>query len=690
MDIQHLEKTLWQAADKLRNNMDAAEYKHIVLGLIFLKYVSDSFDEQYKKAGVEGFDSEDRDFYLADNVFWVPKEARWEKLQNNAKQPNIGILVDEAMDSIERDNNTLKGVLPKNYAREALDKRRLGELIDTFTNIRLIEDEHSSRDVLGGIYEYFMGMFANAEGKRGGEFYTPRSVVKLLVEMIEPYRGRVYDPCCGSGGMFVQSEKFIDEHKGKIGDIAIYGQESNQTTWKLAKMNMAIRGIDADIKYGDTLANDKLKDLRSDYILANPPFNDSDWGGNRLKNDIRWKYGAPPEGNANFAWIQHFVHHLAPGGIAGFVLADTTLSAGSTEGEIRKKIIEDNLVDCIISLPGQLFTNTGIPACLWFLRRGRASTDETLFINAQSLGNSKGRRKREFKDKSISLVAGTYHQWREWREKSTSYEDGKGFCCSVGVDQIAANGYNLAPSRYISSDEVTIAINRDTDDSGVYDQFDELANVNKRLLSNIVSSWVSGYKNIKLQDVVAAQDSLSTMATFSRHIFEDLITKQFDSTQKASTPPSGWKRVRFGDLFSERKQRVKDLETCPELFSVTNMGIQSRSEKYSKDLSKSVDNNKVAHKGDIVFGLSREIPNVDVMFQPIGAFSSAYSVYAPHDDRIGLIIGTIMRLRLMEQTDLLKGGAREGRGLDKDKLNDKTFIVPDSKTLDMIWNSNNK
>lgn len=453
MDIQNLEKKLWETADKLRNNMDAAEYKHVVLGLIFLKYVSDSFGKQYKKAKAEGFDPEDRDFYLADNVFWVPKEARWAKLQDNAKQPNIGVLVDEAMDAIERDNASLKGVLPKNYAREALDKRRLGELIDTFTNINLHEDGHDSKDLLGRIYEYFMGMFADAEGKRGGQFYTPRSIVKLLVEMLQPYTGRIYDPCCGSGGMFVQSEKFIDEHQGKLGDIAIYGQESNQTTWKLAKMNMAIRGIDADIKFGDTLHNDQLKDLKADFVIANPPFNVSDWGGETLKNDIRWKYGTPPKGNANFAWVQHFIHHLAPKGVAGFVLANGSMSSQTSgEGEIRKNLVEADLIDCIVTLPSQLFFNTGIPACLWFVSRDRSNRKgETLFIDGRNSGKMVTRRNRELTKEDIEKITTTYH---DWRTQNGKYEDVPGFAKAVNLDEIKEHDFVLTPGRYVGSEEI--------------------------------------------------------------------------------------------------------------------------------------------------------------------------------------------------------------------------------------------
>jgi len=351
------EDKLWAAADKMRNNMDAAEYKHVVLGLIFLKYISDAFQEKYDKLYAEDPSyAEDKDEYLAENIFWVPKPARWENLQNNAKQASIGTLIDEAMIAIEKENPTLKGVLPKDYARPALDKRRLGEIIDLIATIAMIDKENKSKDVLGRVYEYFLGKFASAEGKNGGQFYTPQSVVQLLVGMLEPYKGRVYDPCCGSGGMFVQSEKFVECHEGRIGDISVYGQESNPTTWRLCKMNLAIRGIESNLgqHHADTFYNDLHKDLKADFIIANPPFNVSDWGGENLNEDVRWKYGVPPSGNANYAWIQHFIHHLAPTGTAGFVLANGSLSSNiGVEGEIRKRIIEEDLVDCIVAMPDQ-------------------------------------------------------------------------------------------------------------------------------------------------------------------------------------------------------------------------------------------------------------------------------------------------------------------------------------------------
>jgi len=457
----NLEQKLWAAADKLRNNMDAAEYKHVVLGLIFLKYISDAFSQKYEQLKFEikeGADPEDPDEYRGSNIFWVPVEARWDYLRNNAKKPEIGNLIDNAMDAIERDNPHLKGILPKDYSRPALDKKRLGELIDLISNIGFSDTESKNKDLLGQVYEYFLGQFADAEGKKGGQFYTARCIVKLLVEMIEPYKGRVYDPCCGSGGMFVQSEKFVLAHQGKIGDISIYGQESNQTTWRLCNMNLAIRGIEGNIKWGNSFTNDLHKDLKADYILANPPFNDSDWGGENLKEDLRWKYGIPPASNANFAWVQHFIYHLSPNGIAGFVLANGSMSSNTGgEGNIRKNIIEDDLVDCIISLPPQLFYNTSIPVCLWFLARNKKNgkfkdrTGKTLFIDARNIGQMVDRRHRVLTDEEIDKIASTYHAYRG---EGGQYKDIPGFCKEANINDIRENDYILTPGRYVGFEEV--------------------------------------------------------------------------------------------------------------------------------------------------------------------------------------------------------------------------------------------
>jgi type I restriction enzyme M protein len=457
------EAKLWASADALRNNMDAAEYKHVVLGLIFLKYISDAFEAKHAELAaqkVQGADPEDPDEFKAVNIFWVPKEARWQQLKANAPQPTIGKLVDDAMAAIERDNPSLKGVLPKDFARPGLDKQRLGQIINLVSDISLGGPADRSKDTLGRVYEYFLSRFASAEGKSGGQFYTPRSVVRVLVEMLAPYKGRVNDPCCGSGGMFVSSEKFIESHCGKLGDIAIYGQESNYTTWRLAKMNLAIRGIDAQIAHGDTFHKDGHPDLKADYLLANPPFNDSDWRGDLLRDDKRWVYGTPPTGNANFAWVQHFIYHLAPTGLAGFVLANGSMSSNqSGEGEIRKNIIEADLVDCMVAMPGQLFYSTQIPVCLWFLARNKRNGSfrdrrgETLFIDARKLGTLIDRVHRDLTDDDIAKIAGTYHAWRG-DKGAAEYADIPGYCKSVKIEEIRKHGHVLTPGRYVGAEAV--------------------------------------------------------------------------------------------------------------------------------------------------------------------------------------------------------------------------------------------
>lgn len=459
------EAKLWLAADKLRNNMDAAEYKHVVLGLIFLKYISDAFEEMRSKlvAGegdYNGSDPEDADEYRAENVFWVPKEARWSHLQANAKQPTVGKVVDDAMVALERDNPRLKGVLPKDYARPGLDKHRLGELIDLVGTIGLGDVANRSKDILGRVYEYFLTQFASAEGKNGGQFYTPSCIVRLIVGMLAPYHGRIYDPCCGSGGMFVQSEKFVLEHGGRIGDLSIYGQESNSTTRRLAIMNLAIRGIEADFgpEHADTFRRDLHKDLKAQFVIANPPFNDSDW--HRADDDVRWAYGVPPKGNANFAWVQHFIHHLAPDGFAGFVLANGSMSSNqSGEGEIRKAIIEADLVDCMVALPGQLFYSTQIPVCLWFLAKNkndgkrRDRRKQTLFIDARKLGTLIDRVHLELTDADIKTLVATYHAWRG-EKGAGNYADVAGFSMSSKSSDIAAHGHVLTPGRYVGAEEL--------------------------------------------------------------------------------------------------------------------------------------------------------------------------------------------------------------------------------------------
>ncbi|MDQ6954400.1 MAG: class I SAM-dependent DNA methyltransferase [Mariprofundaceae bacterium] len=504
---ESLEKQLWKSADKLRKNIDAAEYKHVVMGLIFLKYISDSFEELYTTLKIgegassgkwAGADPEDKDEYKAENVFFVPQDARWSYLQAHAKQPTIGKTVDEAMDAIEKENASLKGVLPKVYARQNLDPTSLGELIDLISNIALGDAKSRSADVLGHVFEYFLGEFALAEGKKGGQFYTPRSVVELLIEMLEPYKGRVLDPCCGSGGMFVQSEKFVLEHQGRINDISIYGQESNQTTWRLAKMNLAIRGIDSSqVKWNNegSFLNDAHKDLKADYIIANPPVNVSDWSGDLLRKDGRWKYGTPPTGNANYAWIQHFIYHLAPSGQAGFVLAKGALtSKTSGEGEIRKKLVEEGLIDCIVNLPAKLFLNTQIPASLWFIRRGERpfapTENKILFIDARNMGHLINRRTRELSEEDIQTIADTYHNWRSSTSSDTAkYEDVKGFCNAASIERVKALDYVLTPGRYVG-----LAVEEDDFDfterfsslkAEFEAQLEEEAELNQRIMKNL-------------------------------------------------------------------------------------------------------------------------------------------------------------------------------------------------------------
>jgi type I restriction enzyme M protein len=472
---QPLETTLWAAADKLRKNMDAAEYKHIALGLIFLKYISDAFEEHRAElAQIKGANPDDRDEYSGDNIFFVPKKARWSFIQTRAKLPTIGKDIDDAMDAIEKENATLRGVLPKDFARPNLDQQSLGGLIDLVSSIDLGSKQAQQGDVLGRVYEYFLGQFALAEGKKGGQFYTPRSVVTLLVEMLEPYKGRVFDPCCGSGGMFVQSEKFLAKHHGRKEDLSVLGQESNQTTYRLCRMNLAIRGIDgSNIRWNSegSFLKDLFPDLKADYILANPPFNDSDWNGELLRDDVRWKYGVPPEGNANFAWMQHFVYHLAYGGTAGIVLAKGSLSSRTGgEGEIRKNLIEARVIDCIVNLPTQLFLNTPIPACLWFLSRAKANgkfrhrENEVLFIDARNMGFLLNRKTRDLSAEDMNRITGTYH---EWRNKNGKYKDVAGFCKSATLDEIAALNHVLTPGRYIGLPD-------DEDDFNFDDRFTEL------------------------------------------------------------------------------------------------------------------------------------------------------------------------------------------------------------------------
>ena len=497
------EEKLWQAADKMRNNMDPAEYKHVILWLLFLKYISDSFEDQYNKLKNDPdwlADPEHKDEYVADNIFWVPKGARWNYLKDNAKRPEIGKIVDDAMIDIEKDNATLKWVLPKNYARPDLDKTKLWEVIDLISTIWLWWAEQKAQDTLWRVYEYFLWRFASAEWKGWGEFYTPQCIVKTLVAMLEPYKWRVFDPCCGSWWMFVQSENFIDAHWWNKNDLSIYWQESNPTTWRLCRMNLAIRWISANLwsQNADTFHNDQHKDLKADFILANPPFNISDWWGDRLKEDVRWKYWVPPPWNANYAWIQHFIHHLSPTGIAWFVLANWSMSSNTSwEWDIRKKLIDEWLVDCIVAMPWQLFYSTAIPVCLWFVSRDRFDhkfrnrTDEILFIDARKMWTMVTRKNRELTDDDVDKISDTYHNWRnvDW-----NYEDIKWYCKAAKIEEVVKHWYVLTPWRYVGFEV-------EEEDNEVFEekmkrltwelsvQFKESKELEDRIKTNLKSIW---------------------------------------------------------------------------------------------------------------------------------------------------------------------------------------------------------
>jgi type I restriction enzyme M protein len=599
-----LEKQLWKSADKLRKNIDAAEYKHVVLGLIFLKYISDAFEELYEKlkAGegdFAGADPEDKDEYKAENVFFVPTDARWNFLLSKAKQPTIGKTVDDAMDAIEKENPSLKGVLPKVYARQNLDPTSLGELIDLIGNIALGDAKSRSADILGHVFEYFLGEFALAEGKKGGQFYTPRSVVELLVEMLEPYKGRVFDPCCGSGGMFVQSEKFVEQHKGKINDISIYGQESNQTTWRLAKMNLAIRGIDSSqVKWNNegSFLNDAHKDLKCDYIIANPPFNVSDWSGDLLRKDGRWQYGVPPIGNANYAWIQHFIHHLSPNGNAGFVLSNSSLSAERTgEVEIRKSLVENGLIKAIVVLPKNLFYNTSISACLWFISRNDKKNKDILFIDARKLGVMIDKTHRILEKGDINKIAETYHSWRNI---TSNYMDIMHFCKSVKVDEVRKNKYNLSPNLYIDFEKLNE--NKNVNASEFESLFNSLSQDNRKSLEeqiqnnidivglheleNIAYSTISGSQLLKIEKLIFNRLFFHFIIPdiYGKIELREIENKDFNSI------PDGWTIKRLTDvarvidcLHSKKPSQINDSEfALLEVNNIGENGLLELDEKY--------------------------------------------------------------------------------------------------------------
>jgi len=742
------EQKLWQAADKLRNNMDAAEYKHVVLGLIFLKYISDAFEERHSHLErlTQDPDSdlfvrepearygvvEDPDEYRAENVFWVPQEARWAHLLASAKQPTIGKLVDDAMVAIERDNPTLKGVLPKTYARPDLDKQRLGELIDLISTISLGDKENRSKDILGRVYEYFLGQFASAEGKKGGQFYTPRCVVQLLVEMLAPYKGRVYDPCCGSGGMFVQSLEFIRAHTTQNGNggkaranISVYGQESNPATWRLARMNLAIRGIEHNLgtEHADSFHNDLHKDLKADYILANPPFNMSDWGSERMQGDVRWRFGLPPSSNANFAWVQHFIHHLAPNGAAGFVLANSSMSVGGAEGGIRTKIIDADLVDCMVALPGHLFYSMYSQVCLWFVARNKALPShrdrrgETLFIDARNLGVLAERVHRELTPDDIGRIADAYHAWRG-DEGAAEYQDVPGFCKSATITEIRRKGYALSPSRYVGAEYWR----DDVDTPNV--MLNDLAVSLNQLVSEARERYANTVENLRLlgfkpsrnpgsaarlglgfseESQVALNHQISaTIGQVLQAVFQswfvnfDPVRAKMESIDIEFPPaiehlfpdalgdselgdiPLGWEVGTYADILIPSTSRIGGTE-APE-YSATTTGLQLRGLRFNKQLARAQAKNKRIVKGDLAFGLSRRTLNFGLMKDPVGSVSPVYEVFAVNTDRyVPELLEFYIRHHMDVHMDILRPGAREGQPIDRRYLLSKNVLIPDMR-----------
>jgi type I restriction enzyme M protein len=722
---QPVEQVLWASADKLRKNMDAAEYKHIVLGLIFLKYISDNFYELYHKleAGegdYAGADPNDPYEYRAENVFFVPPQARWDYLQGRAKLATIGKDVDDAMDAVEKDNQSLKGVLPKEYAKEKLDKQSLGGLIDIISTIALGDSVSRSNDVLGRVYEYFLGQFALAEGKKGGQFYTPRCVVQLLVEMLEPYEGRVLDPCCGSGGMFVQSEKFIEAHadryNGKAREIdklfesvvSVYGQESNQTTWRLCKMNLALRGIDSsNVRWNNegSFLNDAHTDLKADFVIANPPFNDSDWSGELLRTDGRWKYGTPPENNANYAWIQHFLYHLSPKGKLGLVLANTSLSIeNEAEFSIRKKIIEEDLVECVIALPAKLFYSTKIEVCLWFFNRAKRQKDKTLFIDARAFGEYVSRTLKEFTEDNISKIASTAHAFFNGER----YVDIPNFCKVATNEQIAKKNFNLSPTKYVSS---TLGSADDSDISiakqdltvsleAIQTEIEQLkTGFGDRAASALrtpIFSDMSAEELVELFDHIGNLEQMQKASYSLALMYSEMLFRSWfidfafpDDDRKPykenggkmretsyGLVPEQWDVIQLGTILQIRNERVGNRDEVSE-YSTTNRGVHLRSENFSKVITNNSSKNKLAYRGDLIFGMSREILNFGVMKDEVGGVSPAYHVYEIDDTKMNPeFLEIYMRLCDSYFLSLIKPGAREGQVLDKNEVQTKVILCP--------------
>ena len=665
--LVNFKETLWKSADKLRNQMDAAEYKHIVLGLIFLKYISDTFDMQKNKIKqmlsdqksdffisedpkVYEKELEDRDYYTKDNVFWVPQKARWSIIRSQAKQPDIGSIIDKSMIEIENENKSLQGKLDKRFGKTGLLEGKLGELIDLISTIGFSNNK-TDVDMLGEIYEYFLGRFASAEGKKGGQFYTPRHVVKALVSVLSPYKGRVYDPCCGSGGMFVQSEKFVKSHGGKRDDISIYGQESNPTTWRLAAMNLALRGFAADLgkEPHDTFSNDQHPDKKFDYILINPPFNDSEWGGEKYETDSKWIYGKPPNGNANYAWIQLVIHKLNETGKAGIILGSKSLDSSPSQIEynIRKKIINNDLVEAIILLPEKLFVNTTTGICIWVLNKNKIRKNETLFINYENRSEPlPGSRKlKRLTDESIYELEEIISSWRDNKD----YKDLKGITKSVSLKQIQNENWNLSPKRYV----------------GIKSH------------NNNISLNLSDYFEQSLNDSINLDKSYNLI----KKDVNDNLEKYKSIFVNSNNSYLGWETTNLKKIFTPRNEKVGDRNITE--FSCTNFGITQRDNKFTKKLAKSISKNKIARKGDFIFGMSRQILNFGMMKEEIGCFSGAYKIY---EVKRGINFSKYLESYIRSNHDYfyqsIPGGAREGKSISEDILFKLSIKIPPQKLLD--------
>lgn len=677
-----IEQILWDSANELRGNLDAAEYKSVVLGLVFLKYINDCFKTKYDEliAEGEGFE-EDADEYIGDGIFFVPADARWDKIVNAALTAEIGVVVDKAMEALERENKQLKGILPQNYARPELDKRRLGNVIDIFEN-NLHLSGAEARDVLGRVYEYFLGEFARDEGKKGGEFYTPECVVRTIVEVIQPYKGKIFDPACGSGGMFVQSSKFIERHRGNINQISVYGQELNSNTWKLAQMNLAIRGIEANFggSSADSFHDDRHPFLKADFVMANPPFNSSEWGGELLVDDPRWIFGTPPASNANYAWIQHMLYHLNDNGRIGLVLASSSLSS-KLEFDIRKNIINADLVEGIIDMPPQLFYNVKIPCCLWILSKRKEQTGKTLFIDARKLGYMRDRTHRELScgeetvnyGNDIKLIADAFSTFREGK-----YQPLIGFSAIADIENISGNNFSLSPRCYVGQRE--IEINDKSQSKILKKSIDKLillfSQINRIGINGLLFEVSSIYSQIS----ILFEKVYNSLFYFN---FVKLLPFQNVEQQDSFlySIPANWTLYTFDEFIISSNEKCGN-KVVPE-YSVTNRGIVPRSENYSKQLSKDSSKNKLICYGNLIFGMSREILNWGVMEDEIGGVSPAYKVYSVDKNKVNPIyLKYFISNNIDYFSDLIKPAAREGQSIDEELLMGKQIFVPNKKDWD--------